>query len=116
MTKISIAELETRVAARDRHRFVRTVAASLVPIVAAALFLWFTLQEIGDAQRALALTSFELSEAASQLADRQAEIEALSTQGVSLKKTIEQKKGELAYVLAQLCSARSWCEARTSDL
>lgn len=102
MSEVSIAQLEARVAVRQRQRFVWTLAGSVVPVIAAAAFLWITLQEVNEAQGDLALSNTDLAEARTRLAatedeinDRQEELTRLNVELDSAQAAIDGANAQL---------------------
>lgn len=97
-----IAELEARVSRNERRVLVRTVALTLVPIVAAAALLWITIAKVQHAQNELAQTRVELArtqreldEAQQQAATLRAQNARTRRQAANLKKRVNELRVQL---------------------
>lgn len=71
-----LTQLEARLAKGERRNLIRTVAFSIVPVVAAVVFLWFTLQQIESASGRLNEVRAELETAQVELEQAEADLEA----------------------------------------
>lgn len=59
----SLEEFEARLERRERRAFVRTLVLTLIPVVAAAVFLWITVDEVRESERKLDRVQTELATA-----------------------------------------------------
>src|ERR1700741_2140801 len=73
-------DLDDLIARRQRSGLIRTILASLVVVVVAAAFLWFTLRELNDASARLSNVKTQLDDAQQGLAVVQAQRDAALTQ------------------------------------
>jgi hypothetical protein len=59
----SFAEFEARLASRERRALARTIVLTLIPVIAAVVFLWITVDEVRESERKLDQVNKELATA-----------------------------------------------------